>query len=161
MRYLVPVARVNSQDCEQLAAAFHSLSLRFAASWATICGLARWHAEDARADSCRTGVVFEDTARCQCSPTADGKLRRDLEIVIAPIGGYVAALKQKSRKVVVLALRQLSRLVKEYPRGALVAAVEQAAHYGLYDLDRLERMILHRVARDYFLLKETQPGEDD
>ena len=80
---------------------------------------------------------------------------------VPEIGGYVAALKQKSRKVVVLALRQLLRLVKEYPRGALVAAVEQAAHYGLYDLDRLERMILHRVARDYFLLKETEPGEDD
>ncbi len=77
------------------------------------------------------------------------------------IAGYAAALKQKSRKVVVLALRQLLRLVQEYPRGPLLAAVEQAAHYGLYDLDRLERMILHRVARDYFLLKETEPGEDD
>jgi len=54
---------------------------------------------------------------------------------VPEIGGYVEALKQKSRKVVVLALRQLLRLVKEYPRGALVAAVEQAAHYGLYDLD--------------------------
>jgi len=77
------------------------------------------------------------------------------------IAGYVAALKQKSRKVVVLALRQLLRLVREYPRGPLLAAVAQAAHYGLYDLDRLERMILHRVARDYFLLKGTEPGEDD
>ena len=28
----------------------------------------------------------------------------------------------------------------------------EAARYGLYDLDRLERMILRRVARDYFLL---------
>ena len=77
------------------------------------------------------------------------------------IAGYAAALKQKSRKVVVLALRQLLRLVQKYRRGPLLAAVEQAAHYGLYDLDRLERMILHRVARDYFLLKETEPGEDD
>jgi hypothetical protein len=80
---------------------------------------------------------------------------------VPEIARYVAALKQKSRKVVVLALRQLLRLVEEYPRGPLLAAVEQAAHYGLYDLDRLERMILHRVARDYFLLKETGPGEDD
>jgi hypothetical protein len=30
--------------------------------------------------------------------------------------------------------------------------VREAAQYGLYDLDRLERMILRRVARDYFLL---------
>ena len=75
--------------------------------------------------------------------------------------GYAAALKQKSRKVVVLALRQLLRLVQEYPRGPLLAAVEQAAHYGLYDLDRLERMILHRVARDYFLLKVRIPDDGD
>ena len=68
---------------------------------------------------------------------------------------YVAALKQKSRKVVVLALRQLLRLLREYPREPFLAAVAEAARYGLYDLDRLERMILRRVARDYFLLGET------
>jgi len=75
------------------------------------------------------------------------------------IGEYVAALKQKGRKVAALALRQLLRLVKEYPREPLLAAVRDAAQYGLYDLDRLERMILRRVARDYFLLKGN--GEDD
>jgi len=36
--------------------------------------------------------------------------------------------------------------------------VREAAQYGLYDLDRLERMILRRVARDYFLLLD--PGSD-
>ena len=35
------------------------------------------------------------------------------------------------------------------------------AKYGLYDLDRLERMILRRVARDYFLLLETDTHPDD
>jgi hypothetical protein len=70
------------------------------------------------------------------------------------IADYVAALKQHSRKLVVLALRQLLRLVREYPREPLVAAVREAARYGLYDLDRLERMILRRVQRDFFLLDE-------
>ena len=65
---------------------------------------------------------------------------------------YMAALKQKSRKVVALALRQLLRLLREYPREPFLAAVREAGRYGLYDLDRLERMILRRVARDYFLL---------
>jgi transposase len=73
---------------------------------------------------------------------------------------YVAALKQKSRKVVALALRQLLRLLREYPREPFLAAVQEAARYGLYDLDRLERMILRRVARDYFLL-ETDPDSHD
>ena len=67
---------------------------------------------------------------------------------------YVAALKEKGRQVVALALRQLLRLLREYPREAFLAAVQEAARYGLYDLDRLERMILRRIARDYFLLED-------
>jgi hypothetical protein len=74
---------------------------------------------------------------------------------------YVAALKQKSRKVVALALRQLLRLLREYPRAPFLAAVEEAARYGLYDLDRLERMILRRVARDYFLLLDADSDSHD
>ena len=70
------------------------------------------------------------------------------------LADYVTAVKQRGRKVVTLALRQLLRLVREYPREPLLAAVQEAARYGLYDLDRLERMILRRVARDYFLLDE-------
>ena len=67
---------------------------------------------------------------------------------------YVAALKQKGRKVVALALRQLLRLLREYPRDAFLAAVQKAARYGLYNLDRLERMILRPIAREYFLLED-------
>jgi transposase len=76
------------------------------------------------------------------------------------IAGYVAELKQKGRKVVALSLRQLLRLLREYPRAPFLAAVREAAQYGLYDLDRLERMILRRVARDYFLL-DTEGGNDE
>jgi transposase len=77
------------------------------------------------------------------------------------LAGYVLALKP--RKYAVVALRQLLRMVREYPRTPLLAAVEEAARYGLYDLDRLERMILRRVARDYFLLDESKgiPDEDE
>ena len=75
------------------------------------------------------------------------------------IAAYVAALKVKGRKVVALALRHLLRLLREYPREPFLAAVGEAAQYGLYDLDRLERMILRRVARDYFLLLDTD-GND-
>jgi len=75
------------------------------------------------------------------------------------LAGYVAAVKQRSRKVPGLALRQLLRLVREYPREPLLGAVREAARYGLYDLDRLERMILRRVAREYFRLEEGPPDE--
>ena len=81
-------------------------------------------------------------------------------VAAAPeLAEYVAAVKQRSRKVPGLALRQLLRLVREYPREPLLGAVREAARYGLYDLDRLERMILRRVAREYFLLGEGSPDD--
>jgi hypothetical protein len=76
------------------------------------------------------------------------------------LADYVTALKQRSRKVITLALRQLLRFVREYPREPLLGAVGEAARYGLYDLDRLERMILRRVTSDYFLLKDGAEGDD-
>jgi hypothetical protein len=77
------------------------------------------------------------------------------------IAAYVTALKQKGRKVPVFALRQLLRLLKEYPREPFLSAVAEAARYGLYNLDRVERMILQRVARDYFLLGEMETDGDE
>lgn len=73
------------------------------------------------------------------------------------IAPFVENLKLKGRKVIGLALRQLLRMVREYPREPLLSAITEAAQYGLYDLDRVERMILRRVQRDFFLLE----GNDD
>ena len=73
------------------------------------------------------------------------------------ISPFVENLKLKGRKVIGLALRQLLRMVREYPREPLLDALAEAAQYGLYDLDRVERMILRRVRRDFFLLE----GNDD
>jgi hypothetical protein len=81
-------------------------------------------------------------------------------VAVPEMGDYVAAVKQRSRKIPGVALRQLLRLVREYPREPLLAAVREAARYGLYDLDRLERMILRRVAREYFLLDDGKHNDD-
>ena len=82
-------------------------------------------------------------------------------LIAAPeLAQYVEALKTKSRKLIVLALRQLLRLVREYPREPLLGAIGEAAQSGLYDLDRLERMILRRVERDYFLLRKEPENND-
>jgi hypothetical protein len=93
------------------------------------------------------------------APWGQGARRSDLNIeqeailkAVPEIADYVTALTKHSRKLVVLVLRQLLRFVREYPREPLLAAVREAARYGLYDLDRVERMILRQVARDYFLL---------
>jgi len=73
---------------------------------------------------------------------------------VAPeIAPYVESLKRKGRKVVTLLLRHLLRMLREYPREPFLGAIAEAAQYGLYDLDRVERMILRRVSRDFFLLE--------
>ena len=77
------------------------------------------------------------------------------------LADYLAALKKRGHRYLTLALRQLLRIVREYPRQPVVSAVSEAARYGLYDLDRLERMILRRIARDYFLLDHWKKGNPD
>jgi transposase len=99
--------------------------------------------------------------RGQRAPRPDLHPEENAILAAAPeLADYVAALKQRSRKVITLALRQLLRFVREYPREPLLGAVGEAARYGLYDLDRLERMILRRVTSDYFLLKDGAEGDD-
>ena len=79
------------------------------------------------------------------------------------IGEYAAVIKKRAGGRGTLALRRLLRLVDEYPREPLVAAVRTAHEYGLHDLDRLERMVIRRVADEYFALSlPVRPeGEDD
>ncbi len=71
--------------------------------------------------------------------------------------GYVAALKTRGRKQTTLTLRQLLRMIREYPQEPLHEAIAEAERYGLFDLDRVERMVLRRIASDYFRLKS---GDD-
>jgi len=77
------------------------------------------------------------------------------------LADYLAALKKRGHRYLTLALRQLLRIVREYPRLPVLSAVSEAARYGLYDLDRLERMVLRRIARDYFLLESKGTPDED
>ena len=63
---------------------------------------------------------------------------------------YVAGLKKRSPGRGVSRLRRLLTMRRTYPRQPFMAAVEQALHYGLYDLHRLEHLILELVAGDFF-----------
>lgn len=73
--------------------------------------------------------------------------------LVPEISGYVSALKTHGRRYITVALRQLLRMAREYPRDAFLSATAEASHYGLYDLDRVESMILRRVATEYFRLE--------
>ena len=77
---------------------------------------------------------------------------RELASAGAPLAEYAVVLKQRVGARWPIALRRFAQLRRDYPAAPLAAAVETAAHYGLYDLDRLERMILRNVATAYFVL---------
>jgi transposase len=78
----------------------------------------------------------------------------------ARLGGYLQMLKEHigDRRA---PLRRLLAMLNDYPRDAFIGAVELAAQYRLLDLDRLERMVLKRIAKDYFLFDaQSTPGDE-
>jgi hypothetical protein len=73
---------------------------------------------------------------------------------------YAAALKQRAHGRGVRALRRLLELKRTYPSGPFMAAIEQALQFGLFDLGRLESLILKQVIGDFFTL-DTEATDDD
>jgi transposase len=71
---------------------------------------------------------------------------------------YSAELARRAYGRGVRPLRKLLELFRTYPRTPFLAAVTQAHRYRLYDLARLEQLILQHVAGDVFQLPF---GEDD
>jgi transposase len=70
---------------------------------------------------------------------------------------YVAALGAHLHGRGTRALNRLLQLKRSYPPQPFLAAVEQALKYGLFDLSRLEILVLRHVAGDFFALDdETQ-----
>lgn len=67
-----------------------------------------------------------------------------------PLDRYVVELKRHSPGRGLIKLRRLLDLKRTYPAEPFLAAIEQALEYGLFDLSRLERLILERVAGDFF-----------
>lgn len=101
-------------------------------------------------------------------PRGQGRKRKQpgeeekILLEIAPeLGPYVQDLKQKGKKQRTLALRQLLRMVREYPQEPLRQAVERAHHYGLYDLDRVESLLLRLVTDEYFQLDPNKKRDGD
>ena len=84
--------------------------------------------------------------------------------LLPEIDAYLRGLKRRGKLQTTLALRQLLRMAREYPREPVLTAIQTATHYGLYDLGRLERMVLRGIATTYFQLPlslDPLPGEPD
>jgi predicted transcriptional regulator len=85
---------------------------------------------------------------------------RELTAAGAPFADYAATLKKRVGPRWPIALRRLAQMRRDYPAAPLGTAIETAAHYGLYDLDRLERMILRNVATAYFIVPADRDAPD-
>lgn len=70
----------------------------------------------------------------------------------ATLERYASALKQRAHGRGVRALRRLLELKRSYPQAPFEAALAQALIFGLFDLGRLETLILKHVAGDFFAL---------
>lgn len=70
---------------------------------------------------------------------------------------YIGTLKKHVRGSGYRSLNRLLNLKRTYPTEAFLCAVKKAHHYGLYDLNRLEDLIIKSVAGDYFNLEEETP----
>ncbi len=69
------------------------------------------------------------------------------------LGDYIKELKLRSHGRGTRRMQRLLDLKRTYPPSAFEKAVKAAHHYGLYDLNRLENLILSYVAGDFFNLK--------
>jgi transposase len=87
--------------------------------------------------------------------------KKELSHSETALAEYAVTLKKKSTTRWPAALRRLAQMRRDYPRGPLLKAVKEAAHYGLYDVDRLERMVLRNIASDYFVLPTQRPEEPE
>ena len=73
---------------------------------------------------------------------------------------YAERLRHRPRGHGLRALKRLLELQRTYPKQPFVAAVEQALQFGLFDLGRLETLILRHVVGDFFALNTEEPDAD-
>ena len=78
------------------------------------------------------------------------------------LGALIDALRQRHGGRAVKAVRRLMRIWTDYPTETVREAVSIALEFGLTDLARIERMVLRRIAGDFFQLPiDDEESADD
>jgi len=90
-----------------------------------------------------------------------GAEERQLHAELPELAAWITELRRRApRGRGVARLRQLRRLLRDYPESPLLEALRDAARYGLHDLDRIETMVLRNIRHDYFPRRDFD-GEQD
>jgi len=92
----------------------------------------------------------------RCPPEEEALLR-----AVPELADYLGRLKQHAPARGIRDVRRLARMVHDYPRAPLLEALQTATQYGLYDLERVERMLLRTLARDFFRVPPDDPEDPD
>lgn len=77
------------------------------------------------------------------------------------MAAMVDALKKRHAGRAVRALQRLRRMWLDYPAAPLEQAISLALAHGLFDLERIERLVLRHVAGDFFRLPIIRDEEQD
>ncbi|MBU1495078.1 MAG: IS21 family transposase [Actinobacteria bacterium] len=96
--------------------------------------------------------------RAPLPPTPEEKWLRSM----APeVSDLIEALRKRHGGRAVRAIRHLHRMALDYPTDVLTQAVADAQRYGMIDLNRIEAMILRRLAGDFFRLPVPTMEEEE
>lgn len=99
-------------------------------------------------------VRLPESERIERKRRSDEQLvaeERQLHAELPELATWITELHRRApRGRGVSRLRQLRRLLRDYPQPPLLEALREAARYGLYDLERVETMILRNIRHDYF-----------
>ena len=77
------------------------------------------------------------------------------------VSAFLVELKQRYQNRAAWHVKRLHRMFLDYPTPALSKACAEALAYGLWDLERIERMVLKNVAGDFFRMSPPREGGND
>ncbi|PCC74650.1 Transposase [Nannocystis exedens] len=99
-----------------------------------------------------TLAEHREDRRWRSAPVPHSPEERLLRATDKSLDALCDLLRRRHGGGAVRAIRRLHRIYLDYPTEPLVTAVRQAVEYGLWDLGRLESMVLRAVAGDFFRL---------
>jgi hypothetical protein len=88
---------------------------------------------------------------------------KTLRTAAPELGALVDLLRSHHGGQALRTVKRLHKIWLDYPTEPVVEAVTVAVRHGLLDLERIERMVLRRIAGDFFRLPTDQDleGEDE
>jgi hypothetical protein len=83
-----------------------------------------------------------------------------LRVASPAMAAMVEALKKRHAGRATRLLQRLHRMWLEYPQEPLDAALRTALEHGLFELQRIEALVLRHVAGDFFRLRPTDDEDE-